>query len=72
MTDEIKTITIKQAQTIAKQYNKNVSIVTIIKWVDTFKLGHQPGGNGGRWHVFEDKFRDWVSGKNVYSKEVTK
>ncbi len=59
------TISVKQAQRIAREYGKDVSIVTIIVWVEKHGLGHQPGGEGGRWYIFEDKFRDWVSGKDV-------
>ena len=60
----VVTITINEARELAKKYGKDVSIATIIKWVDTHepKLGHQPAGNGGRWYVYYADFLKFITG----------
>ena len=61
----ISTITIKEALSIAHANGKNVTTSTLIKWVDENKLGHQPGGNGGKWYVFELKFKAFITGSSI-------
>ena len=66
----IKTISMKEAQKIAQEeYDIQVSLQTIHLWVSKKHLGHQPSGNGGHWRVFEQKFRDHISGRKEFVKE---
>jgi hypothetical protein len=66
-----KTITMQEARTIAREeFGITVSIQTIHKWVDKKKLGFQPSGNCGHWRVFEDKFREHISGNKERNTEA--
>ena len=70
VTEAIKTITMKEAQEIArKEYGIHVSIQTLNNWITKKHLGHQPLGIGGRWRVFEEKFREHISGNKEFFKE---
>lgn len=67
-----KTINLNEALIIAKNYGKIVSIATLIKWIDEHKpkLGHQPGGSGGRWYIFEEPFVAFISGQEALCNEL--
>jgi hypothetical protein len=61
-----KTISLREAMAIANDtYDKKVTKATLITWIDNHKpkLGHQPGGNNGRWYIFEDAFIAFISGQ---------
>lgn len=66
------TISLNQALAIARSYGKSVSIATLIKWVDEHKpkLGHQPGGVGGRWYIFKEPFIAFISGQEALCNEL--
>jgi len=67
-----KTITVNEALAIAKDYGKPVTIATLVKWIDEHnpKLGHQPGGNGGRWYIFQEAFIAFISGQESLCNDI--
>lgn len=67
-----ETISLNEALTIAKEYGKKITIATLISWVDGHvpKLGHQPGGNGGRWYIFKEPFIAFISGQEALCNEL--
>lgn len=72
MQDVIKTISINEALEIAKQHGKEITVATLVRWVNEHvpKLGHQPAGNNGRWYIFEDAFVAFISGKESLCNEL--
>jgi hypothetical protein len=60
-----KTISLNEALALSAEYGKKVTVATLISWVDGHvpKLGHQPGGNNGRWYIFEEPFIAFISGQ---------
>lgn len=67
-----KTISINEALALAHEYGKPVTSQTLVKWIDehTPKLGHQPGGNGGKWYVFETPFIAFISGREAVCNDL--
>jgi hypothetical protein len=67
-----ETISITEALALAEEHGKKVSTPTIINWIDSHipKLGHQPGGNGGKWFVFKDAFEAFISGEEALCNEL--
>lgn len=57
-----KQITIQEAIEIADSLGITATIPTMIKWVKDNNLGHQPGGSGGRWYIYEDIFIKFLKG----------
>ena len=64
-----KTISIVEALRFAHKNGKMVSQATLIKWVYENNLGHQPGGLGGKWYVFEQKFNDFILGVAILNRK---
>jgi hypothetical protein len=67
-----KTISINEALAISKEYGKCITIATLITWIDTHvpKLGHQPGGNNGRWYIFQEAFIAFISGQESVCNDI--
>jgi hypothetical protein len=41
-----------------------VSLPTLIKWCQEYKLGFQLGGKGGKWYILPEKYMKYIhSGK---------
>ena len=59
---ETKFISIQEAIVIAKQHGIAATTATMIHWVETNKLGHQPGGINAKWYVDDKKFREFIIG----------
>jgi len=72
MIDIYKTITLSEALQLANSYGKKITMATLIKWIDEHepKLGHQPGGNNGKWFVFEEPFVAFISGQEALCQEI--
>jgi len=72
MTGIYKTITLSEALQLANNYGKKITMATLIKWIDEHepKLGHQPGGNNGKWFVFEEPFVAFISGQEALCNEI--
>ncbi len=49
-----------------------VSAPTIYKWIDSYDIGHQPGGKGGKRYVDPDKFIKFITGRPFYEKNQDK
>lgn len=67
-----KTITLGEALSLANEYGKPITMATLIKWIDGHvpKLGHQPGGEGGKWYVFEEPFIAFISGQEALCNDM--
>lgn len=55
--------TVEEAIAEADKIGVKVSAPTLYKWIDTFDLGHQPGGKGGKRYVYPKKFMNFIQGK---------
>lgn len=64
-TTPYKTISISEALALSHEYGKCVTTQTLIKWVEEHvpKLGHQPGGTGGKHYIFKEPFIAFISGQ---------
>jgi hypothetical protein len=60
--EEIKYFTPEEALEKAKRAGMNITYATLLKWVDTNKLGFQPGGAGSKWFVDKEKFNKFLEG----------
>lgn len=47
---------------IRKKVSETISLATLLRWVDTHKLGYQPGGPGRRYYIYKDKFTEFANG----------
>jgi len=63
--ESIKKIKMNEAILIAEKYGINITKPTLIEWCLKHKLGHQPGGLGCQWFIFEELFINFISGKAV-------
>jgi hypothetical protein len=54
-------IDVAEAIKLAGELGINISNVTVMKWAEQFKLGHQPGGRGSAWYIHREK---WVNHLN--------
>ena len=55
-------IRLSKAKSIAKANGIEVSDPTFLKWIKDNGLGHQPGGAGGTWYIYKDKFTEYIKG----------
>ena len=61
---EQKIYTMHEAQTRWREVTgKDVSVPTIIMWVEKWKLGFQPSGPGGKWAIYADKWDKFCKGE---------
>lgn len=67
-----KTITVTEALKMCAEYGKPVTTATLIKWIDEHvpKLGHQPGGNNGKWYIFAAPFEAFISGQEALCNDM--
>ena len=59
----IEYLTPSQAVDHAATLKIFISIPTVIKWTEEWKLGHQLGGKGGKWCINKTKFQNYLNGK---------
>jgi len=64
-----KLLTPSEAVEYAKQKGIELSKPTVIKYAFKHGLGYQLGGKGGKWFIFESKFRRFISGQDSNSKK---
>lgn len=60
---ELKFISTNDAMDLAKTLGVNLSLPTIIKYAESYGLGHQIGGRGGKWVIDKKRFMEVISGK---------
>jgi hypothetical protein len=67
-----KTISVAEALQLCAEYGKQVTTATLIKWVSEHspKLGHQPGGENGKWYIFEQAFIAFISGQEALCNDI--
>ncbi len=56
-------ISLSDAKQIALDHGISVSTPTLIQWIDDNRLGHQPGGAGGKWYVYKEDFIKFIKGE---------
>jgi hypothetical protein len=60
-----KCITMTEAVTLASVRGISVTRPTIAHWCIIYSLGHQLGGPGGRWVIYENKFKRFLDGDSA-------
>lgn len=65
---EKKFISIQEALKRAGALGITATVATMIHWVETNNLGHQPGGSKAKWYVDEEKFGNFIIGRRPNGK----
>lgn len=54
-----------EALTLAKEKGIDITLATLLTWVDKHKLGFQPNGNNSKWFIHRENFMIFLSQKLV-------
>lgn len=55
----------QDALKIASGMGINVTLPTILSWIERHKLGVQPGGNNSRWFVHRERFTAYLTSQGA-------
>lgn len=53
-------MTANEALAFAKSVGIDITLATLIYWIQSNKLGFQPGGNNSRWYVHIENFQNFI------------
>lgn len=65
MTEPEKYYNASQALEKAKEAGLNITLPTLIVWIEKNDLGFQPGGNNAKWFINREKFDEFIKLKEV-------